>query len=386
MKLSKILLSKYRFFLAVVLIIILFGDAFFSSKYGISFKKFGTPVFLFFSVFLWSDWIKCNVRIRNFALGSILLFSISFLFWDTLHNAYSYLGVIIAFIAYSSLRKELIHLLKILAIGSVILAGYEYFLGLYLFESEINTLSGELITVDEKYSAGSFGVFRSKAIFYGPLSLGIFLIGVSLLHLQDLKIHILGLIGAFFANSRLAILIIIVIIVKYLIFKKKLRFVYLLAFVFLIGAASYLSIYSDLFGTSIDRILSVKNLNETANSARIYFWNMAISFFTDFSYINIVVGNNGAYNIAHGNSTESGWLSLLVDNGVAGVLFYMTALIYTFKKTSKEGRFAVIIIVIVMFVVTYHLSAISNFMLWFTIFYFIDYEDDGLIRRNYTSD
>ena len=92
----------------------------------------------------------------------------------------------------------------------------------------------------------------------------------------------------------------------------------------------------------------------------------------DYNLLQLIFGDNGYFKIRFGNNPESGWLSLLVDNGILGFLFYLFSLTYILTKSFKKKSIDILIVTILIFLCmmffTFHLSAISSFMYWFVIF------------------
>lgn len=381
--------NSFRLVLAYVFILSIFADAYFASVFGIDLKKYGTLLFLGLSIFEIKQVFAMPKSTNIIVLSAILLLILSFPFWDSGYNAYSYIGIVIAYIGFSVAGKQIIELLKYILILSVILAIYEYLSNAYLFESHFtNVATNESVTIDEKYSAGSYGVFRSKSIFYGPLSFGVFLIGMATLFPQKMWVLILGMLGAFVANSRLAEVVISLFLLRYLIKYSGNNRKYIVGFVIL-GLLIFSTVNIDFenISVSLERTMDVFSFSDSSNSARMYYWQSAVSLFSDYGVSNLLLGNSGKFNMSFGNSTESGWLSLLVDNGIIGFLFYLIVLIrvYILNRNNKEIQFSIIIIAFVMLVITYHLSATSNFILWFTIFTFLVKDNNSWENDNVRS-
>ena len=86
----------------------------------------------------------------------------------------------------------------------------------------------------------------------------------------------------------------------------------------------------------------------------------------------MIFGDNGYYKLIFGNNPESGWLSLILDNGLIGLIFYLTILLnIMIKSFSRKLRYLTlnsILIFFIMCIFTFHLSGIGSFMFWFIIF------------------
>jgi hypothetical protein len=360
--------------LAGTLLVSIFGDAYIVSTTGVNFKQYGVLFFIFLALFNFKTVTYDNKIANRFTLWSFFLLFVSYPFWDSAYNAYSYIGVFVAFLGFYNAENEIKIYLKYIFYISILLASIEYVTGEYIFDSSfINSLTNETVIINEKYSEGSIGVFRSKAIFYGPTSFGVFLIGVSVIYSKNLNILIFALFGAFLANSRTGILIIIILILRkvYLMNLTKKFFIFIILFISLLFLSS-LELKNKSLIVSFSRISDTFMTSSGSNALRIYFWQKAINLYSNYSFTHLIFGNNGKFNIKYKSGTESGWLSLLVDNGIIGFAYYFIAFFTTIYNRIKNSDivFNTIIIMLVMIIITYHLSATSNFILWFTIFIF----------------
>ncbi|MFV8226340.1 O-antigen ligase family protein [Christiangramia aquimixticola] len=372
--------SYFKKFLAFILIFSLFADAYILSIFNVNLKLYGGLFFIIISLFFFKDILQISYTNNLIVFVSILLLIVSIPFWDSYYTAYSYIGVAIAFIAYALARVQVKKQLLIVFYLCIPIALYEYFSGSYLFDSVFaNATTGEEFVINENVAGGLSGVFRSKAIFYGSTSFGLFLISMMVLFPKRFLIINLAILCAFLANSRLALVIgVLFLSFNILQFKsgKILKVSFLLAITLILAHFIFSYLLENYYMISINRILELKSNELAGESARKRFWNQAIEMFSGYSWDELIFGDNGAYVKKYSNGTESGWLSLLVDNGLLGFLFYslifIKILAASIKKKMVHIAFAIIIISIVMGVVTYHLSAISNFLLWFTLFIFLE--------------
>lgn len=315
-----------------------------------------------------------NIKNANFRIViiTIILLIISYPFWDSMYNAYSYIGIIVAYLVYVLDYSYLNKILSYIFILCGVLALIEYVSGSFLFVNTIEKLGGT-VTFDEDTMSGAYGVFRSKAIFYGPLDFGNFIIGYLLLNRSNKWVIYGSFFIAFLANSRLALLISALIFINS-IFKKKNSStnVWFISILVCLGVFVLPVLSSGGIMNSVNRILDLFNTESGSNSARIFYWLSGINFYLNYDLVHLIFGNNGSFVKVFENSPENGWISLLVDNGIIGFLFYFISTAYLAIKFSLRKQMNNLIVVgtlfIVMFAQTFHLGASSNFMFWIVIF------------------
>jgi ABC-type multidrug transport system fused ATPase/permease subunit len=215
-------------------------------------------------------------------------------------------------------------------------------------------------------------LFRAKGLFAGPLTMGIFASYAPILLKNNYRYILIAFLCCFFANSRTGMIIIIVVSFLNNSSRKNLLkilplFIAIVSVALLVIKTGFVSDYA------IERITSTFDFQDSSsNLDRLFYWISSIDHFKNYSLANKIFGNNGSFAILFLNNSESGWLSLLVDNGIIGLSFYLLTFIYitlhSFRKNMVAEGFTVIFIFVVMTVFTFHLSRISNFLLWFYIF------------------
>tara|TARA_Y100000766_G_scaffold247366_1_gene228453 strand:- start:5 stop:1033 length:1029 start_codon:yes stop_codon:yes gene_type:complete len=312
---------------------------------------------------------KSNIQITTVAL---FLLIISSLFWSSFYNVSSYISVIIAYFAHTLYREQFRKIFIFLLLFNFVLSFYEYFIGKYFFDSYlINELTGESLVLDEIFSGGLSSVFRSKGMFYGPLSLGSFAIAICMLFPKNIYLISTAFAISFFANHRLALIVTLIFLI-FLFFKRgRIRNVFpaILIFISFIIILNFLS--TDLMVISFSRILNVFDLSSNENIARIMFWNNAIDVLNSYDINSIIFGDNGRYKFIFGNNPESGWLSIILDNGLIGLIFYslilFNILIKSFNQRQIHFVLNSILIISIMAVFTFHLSGVGSFMFWFIV-------------------
>lgn len=340
----------------------------------ITFLLFGVILLIYFILFP-------KIHLTNFdkipfqiAIFSIIFYISSQFFWYGNHNAYSYLGVPVAFIAYLIDYNTLVKYLKCILIISLFIAIYEYIFRTYLFTNVIQRGSEE-IPLDMKLFAGNAGLMRAKGIFYGPLSLAHFAFGFAVLYNKDIKFILVTLLIAFLSSVRLSLISISTIVVFLMFlsdsfsFKRKFKIALGISLLILVT----ISLGQEfLYNSNIERIFNAFNMKDAGNQARLMFFVNGLKTWSSYNLGNILLGNNSFYYSIYNNNPESGWITLLTDNGILGVLFYLFPFIFCVRKFFIKRDFYEFSLMILLFiflgVVTFHLSATSNFILWIVLF------------------
>ncbi len=320
--------------------------------------------------------IKINTQWFLYLSSSLLLYLITSLFWLVKQDINIYLSAITALIIISNYN----YFLKVMSwfiVLTFLLAAFEFFTKEYLFVVFRDTLFGYR-PLDEHFFGGYAKIFRAKVYFEGPLALSQFAIGSALLFRKNLKILILILLIAVFANGRLGIVICGFILAMYffkkynlisIIKKPKVLAILLVVLVFVI-----LLLPNFIDQASLDRLKEAFNTSNQGNSDRIQYWVNAFNMLFDTDFIHFVFGNNGYYESVYNNSTENGWLSLLVNNGLIGFLYYfipVVLIIINSINNNKINLIYMIVLLFCMFVQTFHLGASANLFYWLIIYSFL---------------
>lgn len=327
--------------------------------------------------------------VNYIAFICVILLVISFSFWDYLTNVISYTGVLFAFIIYKSAPKEFLKMTTFFFYIIFIVASIEFLTKKYLFIPEVSIGGNEFLIIHE--SIGS--VFRPKAFFDGALTLGYLFLLIGFLNLDKKHILFLCLIGTYLSGVRLALISLLAFLLltgqfNYLI-KSKYTYIILLI---LIIPFYFTDFGVKLFDQSIiDRISGVFDFKESNNFQRILYWLLGVDFYLGYDIKHLIFGNNGAFRAEYHNGTENGWLSLLVDNGILGFLFYLGIFFkFLFKKIQHNISLVLIMLIFIfdMFVTSFHLSRVTSIMIWVLIFMnwkntFSEYKTSVL--SNYTS-
>lgn len=310
------------------------------------------------------------------ALG--LLFGIlSLPFWTSYSSLYAYVGFWTALIVlnadYNNFKKILIGLVVL----QFLLVFYEYYTKEFLFV-HTRIINGKEIRMDEIFIGGHAGIFRAKGLFSGPLSLGQFAIGSSLLLNRKYLLVSLNLITCFLASSRLGILCTSLILcyslyvyyIKPVLLVKYPRLSLKVVVLIIISIISIPAMIQRLEIQSLNRILSAFDFNDSANNARINFWVTALEQYKDYSFYHMFFGNAGYFRTVSLNSAENSYLNLLLENGLLGLAFYMVPVLILFLFDLiylRKEIFLILVLIIALFIQTYYLGASANLLYWLFI-------------------
>ena len=334
--------------------------------------------FFLFSLIL-KGRIKINTSILFYFTLSILLYISSFSFWLVPYDINVYLSAITAIIIVT--RYEFfLQIMKIFIICTLIISFYEYLNKEYLFVVERQTYLG-FRPLDEVFFGGLAGIFRAKVYFEGPLALSQFAMGMALIFRYNIKILYLILFIAIFANGRLGIFICTVIILLY--YVKKYNIITLLLkpkFLILLIVCSIsivVVIFNLLDEASIGRLLEIFNTSNQGNSDRIQFWIKGVKKLLDTDLIHLIFGNSGEFESIYNNNAENGWLTLLLNNGILGFIYYSFPVIIiitnAIAKKSPVDMVYILLLIFCMFVQTFHLGASANLFYWLIIYSFLNH-------------
>ncbi|MEN7551991.1 hypothetical protein AAG747_29015 [Rapidithrix thailandica] len=307
------------------------------------------------------------------ALASGLLV-ISAPFWLSYATVNSYLGVITACLVFTLDFNFFCKLLKVIVHINTLIITSEYVFQEYLFVSIIE-VEGEAVELSKKLFGGAIGIFRAKGLFEGPLTLGQFCIGTSLLFYKDTRILVFNLLACILANSRLGILCISSILIVKWVFSLNIESIWKIStqkiFYLAIGLISLIVVFIKLDFQSVHRILSMFNSEHSTNSARFHFWTLGLKEYLSYEPINLLLGKAGYFRSMAKNSSENSFLFLLLENGLLGFLYYVFPLLFLSVIASFKHVFFLLlfgILTFCLFIQTYYLGASANLLLWLFLF------------------
>jgi len=340
------------------------------------------PIFLFvgyglfaFSI-LFDSTIKIQKQLFVYLCSSLLIYLISFPFWLVKFDINIYLSTITAILIINK-YKFFKKVMTIFIFLTFFFAAYEFFTKEYLFVVLRDTFFG-FRPLDEKFFGGHSGIFRAKVYFEGPLALSQFTIGAALLFRDKINILYIILLISIFANGRLAIVVCAVITILYYIKTYNLMSIFLkpknVLFIFIGFTGFSLAAFNLLDETSIDRLMAAFNTSYKGNAERINFWIKGFNMWIESDVLHFIFGNNGTFESVYKNNSENGWLTLLLNNGILGFSYYFIPLILIIINSIKKqptDLIYVFLLILCMFVQTFHLGASANLFYWLIIYSFI---------------
>lgn len=314
---------------------------------------------------------------------SIIVFSLSLFNWDALSTPGSYISlVLVGFLIGINNSAFFEKILLYILILSIFIALFEYTTGEYLYVVKTN-VNGVDFEIDEKLLSGGSNIFRAKGLFEGPLTFAQFLVFMALIFFRSKFILLLCIFGAFLTASRMSIFVIICVNLIHYVFSTfsygsgKVSKKYLTVFFMIVLTTPYLMLtVLSFFGTDfIDRLYEGITFAGGSNSARLFFWVSGIEFFLLYDPLDMLLGSNGSYRAIYNNNAESGWITLLVDNGILGFLIYFVPCIvlmfWGVKVRKLEYVLFGFVYILVNFTMTFYLSASGNILFWYALFKWI---------------
>lgn len=333
--------------------------------------------FVFFVIsLLFNPKLYFNNQLFIYLCTSIGLLLISSPFWFKSFDVNVYLSAITAIVVINNFGFFL-RTFGFFLILTLILVSYEFVTKEYLFIVNRDTVFGYR-PLDEKLFGGYSGIFRSKVYFEGPLALSQFAIGAAFLFRNKLKFLFAILIIAIMANGRLGIVVCICIIALY--YLRKYSFISILMkpkyiFLVIIAVISIVFLSINLLSeNSIERLKEAFNTGNQGNANRIGYWLKGLRTFLDYDWYHYIFGNSGYFESIYKNNSENGWLTLLLDNGIIGFLFYFLPVILISINSIKNRPIDflyILLLAMCMFVQTFHLGASANLLYWLIIYSFI---------------
>ena len=324
----------------------------------------------------------------------IILFSFQF-FLD--HKAFKNKQILILpfllIVIYILIRPQMgsINLFYTVIFGWVLIQDYDFSikiikitffiqLGLVFYESFTNTVVYSFIEsgvfAKNKFDYESLNIstvgFRPKGLFQGTLVASSFVIYLSMIFRNNIKMLYLIFLMSILVNGRLALLISGFILLfklfkKYdiIIFYKKVNptkkiFFFLFPFLFFL-----IILFLVLPSVNLQNLLNTFNLDSTANLGRLYRYVQATLTYLDYDTLSKLIGSTSyEFFDEYGRvvPAESGLLSMFLDIGLIGVLFYS----YYFIKVWRTDR---------SFILDLDVKKISfKFVLVLSLLAFLQYE------------
>lgn len=273
-----------------------------------------------------------------FYLSIFFLALYVFTFWPNFGYINLFYTIIFGWILAQNYNYTL-KLLKIIFIIQFCLIFYESFNSTIIYDNvKSGVINENLYDYSKNFNLFSDTGFRPKGIFTGTLVATSFIIYMTMVMRNNLSMLSGLFILAFLTNGRLALLIsgttlFFKIFKKYdlILLKTKLsnfsKSLFIIPLVLLTIASFYFILPEFVF----NNILNTFNLNSDSNVGRIFAYLQSINLFIEYDFFQKLFGSPGniVYDV-YGReiASESGFLSMALDIGFIGLLFYL----YNFYK------------------------------------------------------
>jgi hypothetical protein len=253
-----------------------------------------------------------------------------------------------------------------------------------------NVVSGVINKNSYDYSKSFelFGVtgFRPKGLFPGTLVGTSFIIYLAMFYRNNIRILLLLFASAIIINGRLATIVVgftllLRIFKKYdIIITQKLSLVRKQFFYLFPVALLFVLFYLFTPEVILDNFLNTFNFNSSANKGRIYAYGQSLLLFISYTPIEKLFGSPGneVFDIYDRLiASESGVISMFLDIGIVGFLYYLYYFILVFKidkssffnfKSKYIGVKYVVIVTFLSFFQYEHINGnLRGTLFWFMI-------------------
>jgi hypothetical protein len=253
-----------------------------------------------------------------------------------------------------------------------------------------NVVSGVINENSYDYSKSfeTFGVtgFRPKGLFPGTLVGTSFIIYLAMFYRNNIRMLLLLFASAIIINGRLATIIVgftllLRIFKKYdIIITQKISLVMKQFFYLFPVALLFVLFYLFTPKVILDNFLNTFNFNSSANTGRIYAYGQSLLLFISYTPIEKLFGSPGneVFDIYDRLiASESGVISMFLDIGIVGFLYYLYYFILVFKidkssffnfKSKYIGVKYVVIVTFLSFFQYEHINGnLRGTLFWFMI-------------------
>jgi hypothetical protein len=326
-------------------------------------------------------------KVDFFLIIPLVLIPIYIIVWPKI----GYINLIYTILFGWAMSKDYVFTIKILKTTfylQFLLILYEVFFSKYIYISIstgiVNESTSQLIIDSLAFDETGF---RPKGLFSGTLVATSFIIYLTMLYRNNIKM-LLGLfIMALIVNGRLALLIslltlLLQMLLKYdiRIFKKKLSFFLKMNFIIICSLFFILILLFSSSEVVKNNYFNIFNLNSTANIGRLISYFQSIDKFLNFSFLEMIFGSpNSVVTDQYGRETasESGFLSMALDLGIIGLALYLITLLSLWKTDNSKfisinlkslGYKYIIIITFISFLQYEHINGnLRGALFWFMI-------------------
>lgn len=310
----------------------------------------------------------------------VTTFILSLFLWPMLSTPGSYLSPLLVTLLVALNRQDLFErALLFFLMLSLSVSFYEFFAKSYLYVVSA-TVGGIATSLDEKLFSGGLNLFRAKGLFEGPLTQAQYSVYMALLFFRSRLVLAIALSCAVLTASRMAILVVGVMVFIHILFaafpnglgKIRVRSA-IYGSIAIVLAAVMLPYAVVIFGQDfITRFSDGLTFSGDSNALRAYYWVSSLEHFSNYSLLHQIFGANGTFLEAYENNAESGWLTLLVDNGLIGLVIYLGPVVWLgyvgLKRNKITYSLFAFVIILVNASMTFYLSASGNVLYWYLLY------------------
>lgn len=298
-----------------------------------------------------------------------ILFLMGQFFWATNTSSFVVAAPMAIFLLLKNSKKEYVeYVLFLFLLAVVFIAAVEKFNGQYLYVASTAISGG--VELDEKLFSGASDFLRAKSIFLGPLSLSAFLIGTSFVLRENRLALTLCMIGVIFAVSRSGIFLVLYVAVVMELLRQRKNLMLRSVMVFVLVLLGFIAV-AEFNPMLLERLYDALDFSggSSTNNARVYYWLSGVKEFSNYALVDMIVGNNGYFREKFGNNAESGWITILLDFGILGLLLYVFPLLcVVFSRPRLEVLSMVFIIVVANGVFTFCYGVSGCFIYWTAVY------------------
>ena len=356
-----------------------------------------------FACILFLIYVFKNLKeIDFFFITPVILIFIYLLVWNEMGYFNLFYTILFGW-AMSKDTKFTMMVLKVTFFIQFFLVVYETVFDKYVYESVTSGIvSQNTYTIMSDDKDFDLTGFRPKGLFTGTLVATSFIIYLTMLYRNKLKMLICLFVMALLVNGRLALLVSSVtlflnLLVSYdikfdnkrlpLLLKFQLLFSFFIIFIFLILYNLPEVVRSNYF--------NIFNIESDANLGRLISYFQSLDLFLNYSTIEKLFGvpNNDVLDqYGRVTASESGFLSMILDIGIIGLSIYLLSLFIVWQKDKMLflnnnlkliGFKYVILVTFISFLQYEHINGnLRGSLFWFTIISYL-YTFKGENNSNY---
>ena len=345
-------------FLAFVVLLSSFADTVFSAASTASYAA----IFLILVFISYASGGRYNKYALLYVMFLITAAACCYaLIWNGFDHYILYVSALLALVVVSFEQQHGVNVvekaLRVLIPIVLLLAVFEFVTESYLF-----VLEKEGSVLDEKLFAGGGDLFRAKARFYGPLTLGKFCILAAIITRKNNVFPVLCLLASITTQSRTAMGLCLVIVLYNSLHNDNFKTILLK----LGGPILAFLLFFPVEQISMDRIASGVDVTDNTNAARAFYWITSIQYYLTYDLLYLIFGNSGDWaSYSDGAPTESAVIYTLLEGGAFLLLLLLIPLVRA--GLDREFWFYAVLIFIAGNVNMFFYGRMSSFFFMYVL-------------------